>query len=139
VGNRANLYADMGNTRAALADYNRVIALNPEHHLAYAGRSELRLCGGDYARAALDASTVIGLQPDFHAGYALRALANFRRGQREPALIDDARAIQLDTAWQTPINTAVYLTICRTMNSRRCATSSRFWNRGNATFRIRRA
>jgi tetratricopeptide (TPR) repeat protein len=96
----------------AVADYDRVIALNPEHHLAYAGRSELHWCGGDYARAALDASTVIGLQPDFHGGYALRALANFRRGQREPALTDYARAIQLDPAWQTPGSAAAYLTIC---------------------------
>ncbi len=112
LGNRANVHANMGNTPAALADYDRVIALNPEHHLAYAGRSELQLCSRDYARAALDASTVIGLQPGFHGGYALRALANFRRGQREQALTDYARAIQLDPAWQTPDSAAVYLTIC---------------------------
>jgi tetratricopeptide (TPR) repeat protein len=111
-GNRANAYANMGRTDDALADYDRVIDLDPEHYLAYAGRSEIKFCAGDYTQAALDASTVIGLQPRFHGGYALRALADFRRGKRDDAFKQYAKAIELDTAWRTPEGAAAYLTIC---------------------------
>jgi len=96
----------------ALADYDRVIALDPEHILAYAGRSEVRLCAGENALAALDASTIIGLRPDFHGGYALRALADFRRGKRSEALADYARAIEREPAWRTEDGAATYLTAC---------------------------
>jgi len=90
-----------------------VTALDPEHYLAYAGRSEIHWSRGDSSRATLDPSTVIGLQPEFHGGYALRALAYQRRGKLDEARQDYARAIELDPAWRSVETARAYLTICR--------------------------
>ena len=56
---------------------------------------------------------MIGLQPEFHGGYALRALAYHKRGKRDEARQDYARAIELDPAWRSVETARAYLTICR--------------------------
>jgi tetratricopeptide (TPR) repeat protein len=52
--NRGNSYDDLGNSTAALADYDRAIAIKPNYALAYLNRGIAHERAGNRAKAIAD-------------------------------------------------------------------------------------
>lgn len=97
---RALLYIDrgvararLGQTRAALDDFNRAIQLVPEGATAYNNRGTVLLELGIVPEAIRDFDRAILLAPNYAAAHANRAAAQIRLNNHRAALADYSRAI----------------------------------------------
>jgi tetratricopeptide (TPR) repeat protein len=57
--NRANLYRELNNHQQAIADYSKVVALNPEHRYVYENRGDVYAALGDEDQASEDYTKII--------------------------------------------------------------------------------
>jgi tetratricopeptide (TPR) repeat protein len=94
--NRGVALASLENMQAALANFNHVIMINPNHADAYYNRSILKGMNGDYEGELADINHVIALRPNDPKAYNSRGIAKSMLGQYHEALIDYAMAIELD-------------------------------------------
>ncbi len=94
--NRGNAKAKLGQSSAALADYDRSIAINPQFGLAYGVRGFFKYELGQSPAAIADYDRSITLDPENANTYALRGGARFQLGQTKAAINDLDRAIQID-------------------------------------------
>ncbi|OHB69399.1 MAG: hypothetical protein A2W23_01505 [Planctomycetes bacterium RBG_16_43_13] len=78
-----------------LADYDKVIQLNPNDVEAYCNRAIARYEFGDYAGALVDFSKAIQLNPNYAEAYCKRGNANRELGRYKDAITDYSKAIQL--------------------------------------------
>ena len=85
----------------ALADYSRVIELDPGNAWAIVGRGVTHQLTGQYDEALADYSRVIELDPGNAWAIAGRGVTHQLTGQYDEALADYTRAIELDpgNAW----------------------------------------
>ena len=86
---------------AALADFNRAIALNPEYTIAIAHRGETYRLMEQYEAALADFDRAIELDSDHAWAIAHRGVTYLEMGKYEAALADFDRAVELDPdlAW----------------------------------------
>jgi tetratricopeptide (TPR) repeat protein len=93
--NRGEQYRGAGRADAALADFERAIALNPQLPAGYVGRATLRLSMGQAQQALPDLDRAIALDAGHASAHAKRCMARAALGQPQ-ALADCERAIALD-------------------------------------------
>jgi serine/threonine-protein kinase len=92
----AQLAAQVADSDTAIAHYNQVLELSPNHAAALAGRSKLQFAAGDTEAALADITQAIESHPE-HPGYAYdRANLRFAVGDVQGAIADYTTAIQQD-------------------------------------------
>nr|VFK65869.1 MAG: Tetratricopeptide repeat-containing protein [Candidatus Kentron sp. UNK]VFK69626.1 MAG: Tetratricopeptide repeat-containing protein [Candidatus Kentron sp. UNK] len=82
----------------ALEQYDRILALSPDHLFALRGRARALLMLGRYRRALRVFDEAIAREPEFANTWANRGIVHDRMGQYEKALADYERALRLDPA-----------------------------------------
>ncbi len=87
--------AELGNTTAALADYNTAIGISPDFQYAYVTRCETRLDTGNVTSALEDCNTAVRLDPQDGLAFEDRGDVYFEREAYDAALKDYNRAIAL--------------------------------------------
>ena len=78
-----------------LADYAKVLELEPESGLAWNNRAWIRIELGEYAAARADADRAVDLEPDSAAARGTRCFALAGLGELEAARSDCVRALEL--------------------------------------------
>lgn len=97
-----NSYADLYEYDLAVQDFSRAIALDPSYAEAYYNRGVLYWREfGNYYRAIRDLTRVIELAPSWAEAHFNRGLAYKLNGNREQAIADFQRYLQIgrDTYW----------------------------------------
>ena len=89
------VYYRKHNLQAALADFDRVLELDPTSSVTYFNRALVRTETGDYNRALEDYDQVAAYSPGNVIVYYNRAGLRFRLGELQGALEDYDRAIEL--------------------------------------------
>ena len=93
---RASVNTKLGETGAAMADFNRAIALEPENALAYIGRGVLRWKLNDLKGSLDDLDHAATLAPKLAESYAARGRTRASLGDLPNAIEDFTRALSLD-------------------------------------------
>jgi lipoprotein NlpI len=101
--NRGNAFYARGDNDEAIADFNRVIGLNPKDALAYGSRGRAFYAKGENDRAIADYTQAILIDRAAHP-YNSRGDAYLAKGDYEHAIADYDRVIELD-----PNNSRAYL------------------------------
>ena len=91
-----NYKLDACDYAAAIANYDRAIALDPDDPEAYHSRGIAKTEQGDYAGAIADYDRAIALDPDGAAAYHNRGVTKAEQGDYAGAIADYDRAIVLD-------------------------------------------
>ncbi len=94
--NRGAILIALGRTDAALADFDRALALNPRLSLAYLSRGMIRFWREDYRGAWEDSSAAIESAPHDSRGYVNRSLVYIETEQHDAALQDLERALDIN-------------------------------------------
>nr|VFK40364.1 MAG: Tetratricopeptide repeat-containing protein [Candidatus Kentron sp. TC]VFK60236.1 MAG: Tetratricopeptide repeat-containing protein [Candidatus Kentron sp. TC] len=92
----AERYFEDENYGKALEEYDRILALSPDHLFALRGRARALLMLGRYRRALRVFDEAIAREPDFANTWANRGIVHDRMGRHEKALSDYERALRLD-------------------------------------------
>ena len=79
----------------ALADFDRVLALQPDDVAALILRADASRQMGNLASAMADVDRALALEPDNPRAYFARGLLNSRRGEKRQALADYDEALRL--------------------------------------------
>lgn len=113
LNDRAVANVRLGETKAALEDYNRAVELFPEYPVAYNNRGNLLLALGQLKEATKDFDRALVLAPSYAAAYSNRGNADMKLGKPEAALADFTKAIELMPASAPPLSGRglAYLTI----------------------------
>jgi tetratricopeptide (TPR) repeat protein len=92
---RAHAYHLNGETEKALADYTRMIALNPENADGWNSRGNLYRELGEYDKAIADFTQCIPLSmPDYGTYWSNRGLSYYGKGDLDAALADFNKSIE---------------------------------------------
>lgn len=94
--NQAKAKEKRGQVREAIADYDKIIELQPDNVKAYLYRGQARVRAAEYHEAIMDFDKIIELQPDNAEGYYHRARAKSQLAKYVDAVIDYDTAIRLD-------------------------------------------
>ena len=86
----------MGNSKKALANYEKAIALKPDYTIVYYIRGCLRFETKDYRGALADYDKCIDLDPENELAYNNRGAIKSRLEDLDGALADYNKAIALD-------------------------------------------
>jgi tetratricopeptide (TPR) repeat protein len=89
-----------GEKDAAIADFTRLIELDPTDARAYGERGQLRELKGDLAGAIADYTGSIEFDPTNPRGYSRRSDARRVNGDLGGAMADDKTATDLNLAWK---------------------------------------
>ena len=92
---RGVAYANLGQHKRAILDYDKVIRLKPNFVVAYAARGHAYVDLGQYQRAIKDYNKAIRLESDFAGHYGNRGNAYANLGQYQRAIQDYDKAINL--------------------------------------------
>jgi len=99
---RAHVYDELGDAKAAMADYNATISRQPKIAEAYNGRGWLYFREGDVKSAIRDYNTALSLKPDFAEALNNRGWAYNNTGDLKSAMQDYNKAILLFPAFERP-------------------------------------
>lgn len=99
--NRGIAYAAFGDLDRALADFNKVIVLNPTYQHAYKDRGAAYLNLGDYRQALSNFDQALVLDPEYSRAYLGRGLTWLRMGHRAEGLANLAQACRRGFACKT--------------------------------------
>ena len=95
--NRGLEYLRFGETQKALADFDRVIALNPSFPYVYNERGAAHVARHEYDLALEDFNRIIAAKPDYPRPYVGRGSALIKLGRRAEGLADLEHACRLGT------------------------------------------
>ena len=95
LSNRAGLYRHTKQYKAALRDYETLLARFPDYNI-YQNRSLVFLDMQDYQRALMDMDRAIELEPERPGPWTNRALLYRKLNQLEKARADYQRALEID-------------------------------------------
>ena len=90
--NHGNAKAFLGDHKAAIADYDEVIRLDPNFVMAYMNRGTAKAFLGDHKAAIADYDETIRLQPDLAVAYKNCGVAWIELGNRKQARADLKKA-----------------------------------------------
>jgi tetratricopeptide (TPR) repeat protein/S1-C subfamily serine protease len=93
--NRGNVRFDLGQKEAAIADYDRAIAIDYKYAVAYYNRGNVKSDLGQKAAAIADFDRAIAIAPKSADAYINRGSARFALGQKATAVADFDRAIAI--------------------------------------------
>ena len=94
--NAGNEKAKTGDYVGAIADFDRVLKLDPQSVPALLGRAAAKDKRGDAAGSAADFDQAIAIDPKNAFAYVVRAESRLTRGDLEGSLADTRRALELD-------------------------------------------
>ncbi len=94
----------LGETKAALEDYNRSVELFPEYPVAYNNRGNLLLALGQLGEASKDFDRALLLAPGYAAAYSNRGNVEMKLGRSDAAISDFTKAIELMPASAPPLS-----------------------------------
>ena len=89
----------LDNNEAAIADYDRVIALDPTHNASYLNRGSAKADLGRYEAAVADYEQALSLDAKFITAYHNRGVAKAKLGRFDAAIMDFTEAIRLNPKW----------------------------------------
>jgi len=89
-------HKNKGELDAAIADYDRAIALAPDSAAAYINRGRAKSNKGDFDAALADYDNAIALDPDNATAYNNRGLTRLDKGDLDGAIVDLNKSIALD-------------------------------------------
>jgi tetratricopeptide (TPR) repeat protein len=107
--NRGLAYSDKGEYDLAIADCDKAINLRPDDAVAYSNRGVVYINRGlalaqkdNYDLAIADLNKAIKLEPDYADAYYNRGLAHKMRGEKDEAIRDFERVLELseDEYWR---------------------------------------
>ena len=90
---------DKGKYDDAIADYDKAIALNPNHAYAYNNRAVAYGIKGDLDRAIADLDKAIALNPNDATAYTIRGNAYYVKGDYDRAIADYRKALEIDPSY----------------------------------------
>jgi ribose transport system substrate-binding protein len=93
---RAYAMAQKGDLEGAVADYDRVIQLDPKLAEAYISRADAKNRQGNLDGAIADCDQAIQLNPKFALAYGVRGRVQQSKGNLDRAIADYSQAIQFD-------------------------------------------
>lgn len=94
--NRAAAYERKGEVDRALADYDRVLSLEPQYLLAHYGRGVALLRKGELASAKAAFDHALALNPEFIEALYSRGIVQYDMGLLDKSLADFDAAVLLD-------------------------------------------
>jgi tetratricopeptide (TPR) repeat protein len=106
IYNRGLELHNAGNLDAALAEYEKAIALFPRYIDAYNNRANIKLSRGDVAGAIDDYSKAIQIAPDSHLGYFNRGVVYMNSGDFDNAIADFTKSIEAMPVFAMAYNAA---------------------------------
>jgi tetratricopeptide (TPR) repeat protein len=92
---RGYAFAERGNFKAAIEDYNQALRLKPRYMAAYHNRALAYSQIGEDQKALADFENVFTLNPLYVNGYFNRGIYFAQRGENEKAIADYSRALEL--------------------------------------------
>lgn len=92
---RGELLAGQGKEKAALADFDKAVKINPDHWQAYHNRGVSYALAGRFADAIDDFNRTVELNPDYANVYFNRGEVRYELGQFESAIKNYDVAIEL--------------------------------------------
>jgi tetratricopeptide (TPR) repeat protein len=96
--NRAAAYERKGEFEKALADYNKVLQLEPQYLLAHYGRGVSYLRKGELVAAKSAFDNALALNPEFIEALYSRGIVHFDLGMLDKATVDFDATIALNAA-----------------------------------------
>ena len=102
--NRGEAYINVGEYDDAIADYDRIIAIDPNDAAAYNNRGTAKVHKGDYEGAISDCDRAITIDPNNAAAYDNRGVAKLSIGDYDGAIDDCNRAIAIDPNYAAAYN-----------------------------------
>ena len=93
---RAYAKHDLGDRQGAIADYNKVITINPQFFYAYNNRASAKLELGDNQGAIADYTKAIAINPQHAGSYLNRGVAKANLGDERGAIPDFNQAITIN-------------------------------------------
>jgi protein O-mannosyl-transferase len=94
--NRGTAYADLGNYRQAIEDYDKVVEINPKYKEAYNNRGNASAILGNYRQAIGDYDKAIEINPKDEKAYNNRGNAYLLLGNDRQAIGDYNMAIEIN-------------------------------------------
>ena len=94
--NRGVVKSYLGQKQAAISDYDRAIAINPNLAIAYSNRGVIKSDLGQKQAAISDYDRAIAINPNLAIAYYNRGSAKSDLGQKQAAIIDYNRAIMIN-------------------------------------------
>ena len=94
---RGVAYVTKGDYDKAIADFDQVIELQPNHDAAHNARGSAYVAKGEYDKAIADYDQAIELLPDLAEVYNSRGGAYYSKGDYDQAIADYDQAIALQT------------------------------------------
>ncbi len=92
---RAGAYQKKGDYDAAIADFTKVLELNPKAVQIYHLRGAAYQKKGDHDKAIADHTKTVELNPKVAVTYSIRGRAYVEKGDLGPAIDDYTKAIEL--------------------------------------------
>jgi len=102
--NRGLAYRKLGDRQAAIADFDKALAINPEFFYTYVSRGLVRGDMRDYDAAISDFDIAARLEPSYAEAYYYRAIARFNKGLYPEVLADLTEAIRLKPGFADAYN-----------------------------------
>jgi tetratricopeptide (TPR) repeat protein len=96
---RGTTYANLGNYRQAIEDYNKVIEINPKYREAFNNRGNAYLLLGNYRQAIADYDLAIEINPKDEKAYNNRGNAYLLLGNYRQAIADYDLAIEINPTY----------------------------------------
>ena len=94
--NRGIVKSKLGQKQAAIADYDRAIAINPNFIKAHINRGNTKSELGQKQAAIIDYDRAIAINPKYADAYYNRGNAKYELGQKQAAIIDYDQAIAVN-------------------------------------------
>ncbi|MFL0733384.1 MAG: tetratricopeptide repeat protein, partial [Prochlorococcus sp.] len=85
-----------GDYQGAIADYDKVIEIDPKHATAYASRCAANMNLGNQQAAIADCDKAIEINPQSDMAYTNRCAANFNSKNYKAAIADCDKAIEIN-------------------------------------------
>ena len=96
MARKADIYYEMGNVNSAIAEWDKVLNLQPEYGYGYYRRGWYKELARDMDGAIEDLSMAIVLEPDYSYAYEARGEIYLKQGKRELAEVDFRKVIEIE-------------------------------------------
>lgn len=96
IRHRADIYYEMGKVKFAIAEWDKVIAAEPEDAFGYYRRGWFKELDGDYDGAVEDLSMSIVLAPQYSYAYGTRGDVYLKQGKKKLAEDDFKKVIEIE-------------------------------------------
>jgi len=96
LARKANIYYEMGDAKAAIIEWDKVLAAQPEYGFGYYRRGWFKELDGDLDGAVEDLSMAIVLDPEDSYAYVSRGDVYLKQGKKDLAEADFKKVIEIE-------------------------------------------